>query len=302
MMSVRHRGRTPGFTIVELLIVIVVIALLAAITVVAFNGVQQRARASAVSSSLATSKKKLELYKAENGTYPLTGNLTAAGVNDGDTSFQYTSNGTTFCVTGTNGTISYRVTETTGPTSGGCAGHGQGGVAAIKNLALDPRASGSSWLSPIVPNVTRSMNVSWNGKTNWSRFVWNGTGFTTVRMMLNLSDLTNGQSYTTSFLAGNDGASPVTFSMDLADVTPVPVFTLAPGEQTRVSFTASRATYDSTFRFIDMNLQTSGGNGVLMTDAMVTQGSSSYSFAHGDSPDWAWTGAVNNSTSTGPPL
>ena len=38
-----------GFTIVELLIVIVVIAILAAITIVAFNGIQERARASAVS-------------------------------------------------------------------------------------------------------------------------------------------------------------------------------------------------------------------------------------------------------------
>lgn len=35
-----------GFTIVELLIVIVVIAILAAITVVAYNGIQNRARAS----------------------------------------------------------------------------------------------------------------------------------------------------------------------------------------------------------------------------------------------------------------
>lgn len=37
-------AKSPGFTIVELLIVIVVIAVLAAITVVAFNGIQERAR------------------------------------------------------------------------------------------------------------------------------------------------------------------------------------------------------------------------------------------------------------------
>ena len=36
--------RQRGFTIVELLIVIVVIGILAAITVVAFNGVQRKAR------------------------------------------------------------------------------------------------------------------------------------------------------------------------------------------------------------------------------------------------------------------
>ena len=43
-----------GFTIVELLIVIVVIAILAAITTVAFNGVQDRARSAKISADLNT--------------------------------------------------------------------------------------------------------------------------------------------------------------------------------------------------------------------------------------------------------
>lgn len=41
-----------GFTIVELLIVIVVIAVLAAISVVAYAGIQNRARDSAIMSGL----------------------------------------------------------------------------------------------------------------------------------------------------------------------------------------------------------------------------------------------------------
>lgn len=44
-------GKDDGFTIVELLIVIVVIGILAAITIVAFNGVQQKARTAAQQST-----------------------------------------------------------------------------------------------------------------------------------------------------------------------------------------------------------------------------------------------------------
>lgn len=59
-----------GFTIVELLIVIVVIAILAAITVVAFNSVSKRAQFSSMKSDINAIKKELELYKVDNGSYP----------------------------------------------------------------------------------------------------------------------------------------------------------------------------------------------------------------------------------------
>lgn len=62
-----------GFTIVELLIVIVVIAILAAITIVAYNGIQQRARDSTRTSDIVSIQKALELYRADNGIYPSVG-------------------------------------------------------------------------------------------------------------------------------------------------------------------------------------------------------------------------------------
>ena len=59
-----------GFTIVELLIVIVVIGILAAITIVAYNGVQTRARTSVAQSKIKTIEKALSLYYADNSAYP----------------------------------------------------------------------------------------------------------------------------------------------------------------------------------------------------------------------------------------
>jgi len=60
-----------GFTIVELLIVVVVIAILAAITIVSYNGITSRANQSSAESAAATVQKKVELYFAEVGNYPI---------------------------------------------------------------------------------------------------------------------------------------------------------------------------------------------------------------------------------------
>jgi prepilin-type N-terminal cleavage/methylation domain-containing protein len=64
-------NKQAGFTIVELLIVVVVIAILAAITIVSFNGIQTRARDSARDSAVHTIRTALENYANINGgVYP----------------------------------------------------------------------------------------------------------------------------------------------------------------------------------------------------------------------------------------
>ena len=60
------RQKQTGFTIVELLIVIVVIGILAAITVVAFNGVQERARKSKIDTDLSQIQKAINAARINN--------------------------------------------------------------------------------------------------------------------------------------------------------------------------------------------------------------------------------------------
>ena len=64
--------KSRGFTIVELLIVIVIIAILAAITIVAYNGITARAHSAAAQQAAQIISNKAEAYNAELGNYPAT--------------------------------------------------------------------------------------------------------------------------------------------------------------------------------------------------------------------------------------
>lgn len=86
MLKQYERG---GFTIVELLIVVVVIAILAAISVIAFNGIQQRANNAAIINAASQSFKAIQLYIADKGMLPASGYAcitTQTGCHDGNNS------------------------------------------------------------------------------------------------------------------------------------------------------------------------------------------------------------------------
>jgi len=87
--------KRSGFTIVELLIVIVVIAVLATISVVAYNGIQQRARNSQTVSTIQAYKKALITYAIEHQTYPIS--LSACLGDDYTDTGVYTSANTRNC-------------------------------------------------------------------------------------------------------------------------------------------------------------------------------------------------------------
>jgi len=89
---------------VELLIVIVVIAVLAAITIVAYNGVQQRARDAERVTDVRAISKGLEIYKAQNGQYPT--HVSSTGQGGYEISVPTASNSDFLAVLRTSGVIS----------------------------------------------------------------------------------------------------------------------------------------------------------------------------------------------------
>ncbi|MDK2899302.1 MAG: hypothetical protein PWQ10_489, partial [Patescibacteria group bacterium] len=68
--SLNYDKTSSAFTIVELLIVIVIIGILAAITLVSYTGIASRANIANIQSDLSNASKKLSMYYAEHGTYP----------------------------------------------------------------------------------------------------------------------------------------------------------------------------------------------------------------------------------------
>lgn len=82
-MWAKHKQQS-GFTIVELLIVIVVIGILAAITIVAFNGVQERARNTKTITAVKEYIKLYSSYAVDYDVYPGSGNYClGTGYTDG---------------------------------------------------------------------------------------------------------------------------------------------------------------------------------------------------------------------------
>ena len=121
-----------GFTIVELLIVIVVIGILAAITIVAFNGIQGRARDSQRVQDMNSIIKALEVYKIQNGNYPAAVGTPNAG------GWEVSTNGTT-------ATTFLNALKTSGTVSSIPVDPRNTADTSIVN-GLDPMSSSEKWL------------------------------------------------------------------------------------------------------------------------------------------------------------
>ncbi len=82
-LSLKSRQTPLGFTIVELLIVIVVIAILAAISIVAYSGIQQRARTSAHAHAASQAEREIMTYALQTNSESISLSNTLIGYKEG---------------------------------------------------------------------------------------------------------------------------------------------------------------------------------------------------------------------------
>lgn len=308
-----------GFTIVELLIVIVVIGILAAITIVAFNGVTQRARVATISSDLEGAAKQLAIDQTLNSAYPATAAAAKGGAGlkaSPGTTYQYAVDNTaspqTFCITATNGTTSYYSSSTNNvPTAGACAGQGADGVAAITNLATNPsvEASLSGWSSKRGTG-TSDTSTAFSGVTSL-KYVADGTTGSNYIALTTLTGDISGQTVNASFAVKSAAVSePIEARLYcysaggvILSTTDGPTITSTSSAWVRPSVSAvapAGTTYVAVYALFT-NATLPAGTSSWFDAYMVWLGGKNSAYADGSSPNWIWNGTPNASTSTGPP-
>jgi prepilin-type N-terminal cleavage/methylation domain-containing protein len=119
--------RDEGFSLIELLVVVIIIGILAAIAIPIYIGVQNSAKDSAVQADLANAKTAVVAYYTNEGVYPAA--IDSATLSDYGYSSSSVSDGTagadsitSFCLTATSGSGTvFHITQDSSATSGACS-------------------------------------------------------------------------------------------------------------------------------------------------------------------------------------
>jgi prepilin-type N-terminal cleavage/methylation domain-containing protein len=116
----KDRRKDSGFTIVELLVVIVVIGVLAAITVVSYVGITTQANLSSLKSDYAQTITQLELFKTLNGRYPIDSEFKCPATSDSEfckksnTTVSVSDDGQSVAASASDGRLVYPTIDATG--------------------------------------------------------------------------------------------------------------------------------------------------------------------------------------------
>lgn len=121
MRNKNIKSKYPGFTIIEILVVLAVIGILASITIIGYGNWRTSTITTQIKSDLNGVKTAMEDARNFGNVYPLviptsftpSSGVTLTGGGSGD--------GKSFCITATNGSVIYHITDTSADViSGSC--------------------------------------------------------------------------------------------------------------------------------------------------------------------------------------
>lgn len=316
------RNKDSGFTIVELLIVIVIIGILATIVIVSYNGITKKARESTLMSDLNNDARLLEMYKVENGDYPAQGS--EGQVNNGHGLVGSNGNVLTYSVLAgkycleakdSSGQYAYKVEQDkSGISEGACQVMPTGPV--ITNLyTVDPSfEAATSYLFSVNNGGSASASIETTGVVNgqeFRRLTFTGTGILNVRenngswgfTHVTPGQILNASVYVRSSVSGigvslgffwrGPAGQPGGLSNETTEA-------LSGSWQRMSVVTTVPAAMDSTQLSLRSTDNFTSGNTVDIDAIMITQGNTLYRYADGDSLGWSWSGTPYQSTSSGP--
>lgn len=302
-----HLRAERGFTIVELLIVVVVIAILAGITIVAYNGIQNRAKTSSVQSTLSQSAKALEVEKVKTGTNTYPDTLPSSIRAGSGITLNYlpssSSSPTGYCLEATIGTIAYHVdSSSTSPQINGCT---------VTNLVLNPRPSNSFWFASSTGVATLSF-VTWSDGTpaaRSTRVTTDNYALYSTRGASALATARAGDVYTVLFSIRSSVNTVITFQVgngtatSSIDALDYPITLVANQTQNiRYTFTIPNANDGQPIfnKFYWLKDVGAVNDYFDVANVMWVKGTYNGPFQYGDSPGWSWSGTPNSSQSSGP--
>ena len=317
-MQTWAKQKQSGFTIVELLIVIVVIGILAAITIVAYNGIQNMAKLAVAQADLASSAKSLEasrLLNAANGgaeSYPATLNDITLKASNGVTYTQYIVNNTmsppSYCLTATKDGAPYSTTNGNQTAQAGtCVAN------MVPNPSLETNTVGWGFSSGTSGVATASLMTNGGaiaGSTNYYRLAWTtaatvGWGGSQVTSI----PVETGKTYSASAWVRVNRAQSVMMFIRASNY-PTTADATGPSVSAPVNgwvrVTATFANVPSGVTSLSANMQRTGSGNWMAgdtfdTDALIfTEGTSAQNYADGETSNWVWTGTKHLSTSFGP--
>ncbi|MFZ1250092.1 MAG: hypothetical protein WAR37_01430 [Candidatus Microsaccharimonas sp.] len=304
-----------GFTVVELVVVITVIAILAVVVTVSYGSITARSKKEAVKGDLQATSVILKDYKSDNGTYPASlSSITPQNKSTQTTyTYQYKSAQDSYCLSASGyDTVVNIESNSTTVKDGACAA--LSGVT-ITNLVKNPSLTGvPTGLTTTGASNSAAISTSGGGDSGagFLRISMTGSGPSITTYPLTTSNLSSGLTANTLYTLSGvlKSSKPMTFKViykwvdasSTSRSSESVIVAASSTSWTRFSVTGQFANVSNVSLEISTTSSSTWSNGdwYNIDSLILTTGQTAFDYGDGTSTGWSWSGTANNSASSGP--